>query len=48
MVSCSTDNPTDKEVGFGESALAEMCFAWLYYYPSRGFDFCVDGTCLVE
>lgn len=42
---CEWKNPTSTTVTFGESALQEMCFFWVYYYPSRGFDVCVDGTC---
>ena len=34
---CSWNNTTDAAVKFGESANAEMCFFWAYYYPSRGF-----------
>jgi hypothetical protein len=32
---CAWNNPTDKVVTYGESALAEMCFFWTYYYPRR-------------
>ena len=39
---CSWDNPTDKKIGFGESANQEMCFVWAYYYPSAGYQVCVD------
>lgn len=35
---CEWENTTDQDVGFGESALQEMCFLWMYYYPSQGFD----------
>ncbi|APR76576.1 Hypothetical protein A7982_01923 [Minicystis rosea] len=42
---CEWKNPTSTTVTFGESALQEMCFFWVYYYPSRGFDVCIDGTC---
>jgi hypothetical protein len=38
--SCEWDNKTDKTVGFGESANAEMCFFWAYYYPSKGAYVC--------
>jgi hypothetical protein len=38
---CQWSNPTNKTIGFGESVDDEMCFLWLYYYPSRGFDICV-------
>ncbi len=26
----------------------EMCFVGGYYYPSRGFDLCLDGNCLTR
>jgi hypothetical protein len=42
---CSWQNSTDQTVSFGESALDEMCFVGFYYYPSQGFDICVDGHC---
>jgi hypothetical protein len=42
---CEWKNPTSTTVTFGESALQEMCFLWVYYYPSHGFDVCIDGTC---
>lgn len=45
---CEWSNPTALPIRFGESALEEMCFLWLYYYPSHGFDFCVDGSCVVS
>jgi hypothetical protein len=35
---CEWHNSSDQSVGFGESALDEMCFLWMYYYPSHGFD----------
>ena len=35
---CDWDNTTDQLITFGESALQEMCFLWMYYYPSVGFD----------
>ena len=34
--SCSWNNTSNAAVGFGESANAEMCFFWAYYYPSQG------------
>lgn len=43
---CQWHNPTPQQVHFGESALDEMCFLWMYYYPSHGFDACIDGTCI--
>lgn len=39
---CSWDNPTDQTLEFGESADKEMCFLWAYYYPSSGYQVCVD------
>jgi hypothetical protein len=42
---CSWDNTTTYTVNFGESALDEMCFVGGYYYPSHGFDLCIDGAC---
>jgi hypothetical protein len=42
---CSWVNTTTFEVTFGESALDEMCFVGGYYYPSHGFDLCLDGVC---
>ncbi len=42
---CEWNNTTDSTVSFGESANNEMCFIWMYYYPSHGFDICVGGTC---
>jgi hypothetical protein len=35
---CTWNNTTGQVVTFGESALQEMCFLWMYYYPSSGFD----------
>jgi hypothetical protein len=45
---CQWNNTTDAEVKFGESALNEMCFVGGYYYPSRGFDLCIDGQCQIR
>jgi copper type II ascorbate-dependent monooxygenase-like protein len=36
---CTWNNTTGQTVTFGESANQEMCFLWMYYYPSMGFDF---------
>jgi len=33
---CSWNNTSNAAVTFGESADAEMCFFWAYYYPSQG------------
>jgi hypothetical protein len=38
--SCEYKNTSSKSVGFGESAGAEMCFFWAYYYPSKGARVC--------
>ncbi|MGH7271322.1 MAG: hypothetical protein ACREJ3_12915, partial [Polyangiaceae bacterium] len=35
---CEWNNTTSSLITFGESALQEMCFLWMYYYPSHGFD----------
>jgi hypothetical protein len=43
---CDWKNTSSSTVKFGESALEEMCFLWVYYYPSQGFDICFDGLCL--
>jgi hypothetical protein len=37
---CSWNNTGPSNVGFGESANAEMCFFWTYYYPSQGAFVC--------
>jgi hypothetical protein len=42
---CNWQNPTTNTVSFGESINDEMCFLWQYYYPSQGFQACVDGIC---
>jgi hypothetical protein len=44
---CSWQNTTPNTVTFGESALNEMCFATFFYYPTHGFDRCIDGMCSV-
>jgi hypothetical protein len=42
-VECTHRNTTGADVGFGDSSLAEMCFAGLYLYPSDGGTFiCVN------
>lgn len=38
---CTWRNTTSTNVQFGESANAEMCFFWAYYYPSQGSKVCV-------
>ena len=45
---CQWQNPTNETVGYGESANAEMCFLWHYYYPSQGFQVCFEGACVVK
>ncbi|MBX3188121.1 MAG: hypothetical protein KF819_13960 [Labilithrix sp.] len=37
---CTWNNTTDRQVRFGESANAEMCFFWAYYYPNKGARVC--------
>lgn len=37
---CEWNNTSSQNVGFGESANAEMCFFWAYYYPSKGARVC--------
>jgi hypothetical protein len=37
---CEWTNHSAQTVGFGESANAEMCFFWAYYYPSEGAFVC--------
>ena len=41
---CSWNNTSDRQVRFGESANAEMCFFWAYYYPSQGAKVCFHTT----
>lgn len=44
-VECTWMNTTDKTVAFGDSSLAEMCFAGIYRYPANGDNFaCVMGA----
>ncbi len=38
---CNYNNTTNRNVQFGESVDAEMCFFWAYYYPSQGSKLCV-------
>jgi hypothetical protein len=42
---CEWNNTSDQKIAYGESALDEMCFLWLYYYPAHGVDVCIDGNC---
>ena len=37
---CDYQNNSSSQVGFGESANAEMCFFWAYYFPSQGAYVC--------
>ncbi|MFO0747271.1 MAG: hypothetical protein U1F43_16635 [Myxococcota bacterium] len=39
---CSWTNTSSHHVSFGESAKAEMCFFWGYYYPSQGYRLCLS------
>jgi hypothetical protein len=39
--SCDYENTSAAPVKFGESANAEMCFFWAYYYPSHGAKVCI-------
>ncbi|HEX4338803.1 MAG TPA: hypothetical protein VH062_23015 [Polyangiaceae bacterium] len=44
-VECTHTNTTDKLVTFGDSSLAEMCFAGIYRYPADGDSFpCVANA----
>ena len=43
---CDWTNTTSQSVSFGESATQEMCFVGGYYYPSKGFEFCMNGACV--
>lgn len=36
-VECTFENTTDRQVGWGNSSLDEMCFASLAFYPSSAF-----------
>lgn len=42
---CKWNNPTPDTVTFGEGFNDEMCFLWHYYFPSQGFQICLDGFC---
>ncbi|MBK9031431.1 MAG: hypothetical protein IPL61_08855 [Myxococcales bacterium] len=41
--SCTYVNDTGAQVGFGEGVADEMCFFWLYYYPSQGAKVCAHS-----
>jgi len=36
QVECFYDNPTNQEIVYGDSAVAEMCFTGFYKYPAGG------------
>jgi hypothetical protein len=40
-ITCSWTNTGTATANFGESANDEMCFAWMYYYPSQGSKVCI-------
>jgi hypothetical protein len=40
---CTWNNTSSTQVAFGESATAEMCFFWAYYYPSVGSKVCLHS-----
>jgi hypothetical protein len=42
---CEWKNTSPNDVKFGEGFNDEMCFLWHYYYPSQGFQVCMDGFC---
>ena len=42
---CKWNNTTPNTVTFGEGYNDEMCFVWQYYFPSQGFNLCVNGFC---
>ncbi len=42
---CKWNNTTPNAVKFGEGFNDEMCFLWQYYFPSQGFQVCVNGFC---
>lgn len=42
---CDWNNTSNQDVTFGEFFNNEMCFLWHYYYPSQGFQMCLDGGC---
>jgi hypothetical protein len=46
---CEWLNTSDQVVPFGLSAaINEMCFFWAYYYPSQGFQQCVEEGCQIQ
>jgi hypothetical protein len=42
---CKWNNTTPSTVTFGEGFNDEMCFVWQYYFPSQGFQICLNGSC---
>jgi len=42
---CKWNNTTPNPVQFGEGFNDEMCFLWQYYFPSQGFQICVNSFC---
>jgi hypothetical protein len=42
--SCTYVNDTGRRVQFGEGVDDEMCFFWLYYYPSQGPKVCAHSN----
>lgn len=40
-LTCEWNNASNSTVSFGESANAEMCFFWTYYYPDKGALVCL-------
>lgn len=41
-ITCDWDNTQGSgAVSFGEKTTDEMCFAWMYYYPSQGSKVCI-------
>ena len=38
---CEWNNQSGSTVSFGEGANDEMCFFWVYYYPSKGAKVCI-------
>jgi hypothetical protein len=42
---CKWNNTTPNTVTFGEGFNDEMCFVLQYYFPSQGFQLCLNGFC---
>jgi hypothetical protein len=46
---CEWFNSSSNPVAFGLSAATnEMCFFWAYYYPSQGFQQCIEEGCQTQ